>query len=250
MVYDGYEHRGDIDASSSPILQALLDEHAISLQVRCTISPGIAASSRSQAKTQSRTPCTVLITIYGPNGLFEDIGKFFEYHDICLEDPNGCDRNVLYRNPHRLSCNEVSDCLFTSGIDKKKTTTELHDLPAPKDLLEDFNNNEELAEAEQPGGLKTTLERYYNFYSTCIIYVTHDCPRHQKQALTFMLRRESGWTFGSSPVELWEEFSNSHGKLYSRLINFVSLGTNFQASSTISPAHTIPNSHHNVMVGS
>lgn len=41
-----------------------------------------------------------------------------------------------------------------------KAKIELIDLPAPKDLLEDFNNNETLVETEQPLGLRTRLGRY------------------------------------------------------------------------------------------
>jgi hypothetical protein len=156
--------QGFIDTSSTSLLQALIDEPAISLQVRCTILSRAMTPTKNQARFRARTPCTIAIIMYGPNGLFDDIGQFFEDHDICLEDPIRCDRNVLYRNPHLMSCNNVSECLFTSEMDKRNLKAELLSLPAPKDLLEDFNNNEDLAEAEQPIGLKTKLERFVNFY--------------------------------------------------------------------------------------
>lgn len=132
----------------------------IYLQVRCEISPRATHVPRGQVKARARMPCTIATIIYGPDSLFEDIGKFFEEHDICLEDPKGCDRDLLYRNPHRMTCNNVSECVFTSELEKKTAPTKLYNLPAPKDLLEDFNNNEDLVEAQQPIGLNTKLGRY------------------------------------------------------------------------------------------
>ncbi|KAE9982043.1 hypothetical protein EG327_005975 [Venturia inaequalis] len=188
--------QGSIDTASSQLLQALLDEPVIDLQVLCEISPLAANVSKSQARARSRMPCKIAIIIYGPNNLFEDVGKFFEEHGICLEDPNGCDRDVLYRNPHRMTCSDASECVLTLELDTPTIATKLIHLPVTKDLLEDFNNSEDLAEAPQPIGLNTKL------------------VRHQKQALTFLLRREHGWTFEPGSTELWEEHTSSHGRFF------------------------------------
>jgi SWI/SNF-related matrix-associated actin-dependent regulator of chromatin subfamily A3 len=158
-VDEKHSVQGNIDSMLSPLVQALIEETAVSLQVRCTLECRTSGNSNSRGMTQFRTPCKISIILYGPNELFDDIGNFFEEYDICLEDPKGCDRNVLYRNPHRLSSVDIAKCLFTWDLDKREPVAELRDLPAPKDLLEDFNNTEDLPETEQPSGLRTQLGR-------------------------------------------------------------------------------------------
>lgn len=38
--------------------------------------------------------------------------------------------------------------------------------------------------------------------------------RHQKQALTFMLRREQGWAFYEQEPDVWEIIDEEQGRLY------------------------------------
>lgn len=38
--------------------------------------------------------------------------------------------------------------------------------------------------------------------------------RHQKQALTFMLRREQGWGFYNREPDVWEIIDMEQGRLY------------------------------------
>ncbi|KAM0511546.1 hypothetical protein ACHAPE_009799 [Trichoderma viride] len=51
--------------------------------------------------------------LFGPHSLFEDVGSFFEEYNLYLQDPVGCSQNVLYRNPHKLFVNKVSDSVQT-----------------------------------------------------------------------------------------------------------------------------------------
>jgi hypothetical protein len=43
--------------------------------------------------------------------------------------------------------------------------------------------------------------------------------RHQKQALTFMLRREVGWGFNNGQPDIWEKVDNVKGRAYVLLNN-------------------------------
>jgi len=37
--------------------------------------------------------------------------------------------------------------------------------------------------------------------------------RHQKQALTFMLKREQGWAFGDNQPDIWESIDTDQGRV-------------------------------------
>ena len=43
------------------------------------------------------------VILYGPLRNFDEVGEYLDNCEIYLQDPKGCDRNVRYRNPHRLS---------------------------------------------------------------------------------------------------------------------------------------------------
>ncbi|PCG88574.1 SNF2-related [Penicillium occitanis (nom. inval.)] len=63
------------------------------------------------------------------------------------------------------------------------------------ELLDALDPQEDLPEASQPTEIRTQLER------------------HQKQALTFMLRREQGWNFDSSSGDFWGWKKASQGRV-------------------------------------
>lgn len=70
---------------------------------------------------------------------------------------------------------DTNDSLHTDQVD---------DLRSPEGLLEILNTEEELIEANQPHRVRTMLSK------------------HQKQALTFMNRREKGWNLTSNATEI------------------------------------------------
>ncbi|KAK5987284.1 SMARCA3-like protein [Cladobotryum mycophilum] len=63
---------------------------------------------------------------------------------------------------------------------------EMEDVVVRPELLDILDSQEDLAETEQPPSIKTKL------------------ARHQKQALTFMQRREHGWAMDGSSPDIWE----------------------------------------------
>ncbi|KAF4498958.1 alpha-1,6-mannosyltransferase subunit [Fusarium agapanthi] len=130
--------------------------------------------------------CTLDIIIYGPPGLFQDVGSFFEEYDLYLQDPVNCKRNVRYHNPHRLSVNP-SDVKYTFELGNPTvplaTTIDISD---NSDLLDIIFSHQDLAEAPQPRSIRTSLQP------------------HQKQALTFLLQREHGWAWDGCRTDIWE----------------------------------------------
>ncbi|KAI8947306.1 hypothetical protein F4801DRAFT_561360 [Xylaria longipes] len=106
--------------------------------------------------------------IYGPEELSDDIGEFLDRCDCVLQDPFGCERNVPYKNPHCLS----------SLFETPRMTFELHNSDPCQNTftlsrsLKALETTDDLPEWPQPAALKTELHR------------------HQKQALSFFIRRE------------------------------------------------------------
>ncbi|TGJ82686.1 hypothetical protein E0Z10_g6083 [Xylaria hypoxylon] len=75
-------------------------------------------------------------------------------------------------------------------------------IPERSELLAILDTNEELPETQQPEAIKTSLKR----------------QEHQKQALSFMLRRERGWAFDSSK-DIWVRARGSQGHFFINLIS-------------------------------
>ncbi|KAF5549124.1 global transactivator [Fusarium mexicanum] len=136
--------------------------------------------------------CTLDIIIYGPPGLFQDVGSFFEEYDLYLQDPVNCKRNVRYHNPHRLSV-DPSDVKHTFELGNPSvplaTTIDISD---NSELLDMIFSHQDLAEAPQPRSIRTSLQP------------------HQKQALTFLLQREHGWAWDGCRTDIWEARDTGH----------------------------------------
>ncbi|RSL86274.1 hypothetical protein CEP51_002896 [Fusarium floridanum] len=183
---------GSILSEHGQMIQGLLDEETLDLHVFCTIEDS------SQQKTRS-TPlqCTLEITVYGPLELFDEIGTWFEDYQVYLQDPRDCHIDVRYCNPHRLSSDDLSSCPFLSEvISKGSKTLHLENMPQQEDLLDMLGGHDDLEETEQPQAIKGSLRR------------------HQKQALTFMLRREQGWAFRDKRPDVWEMIDTDQGRTF------------------------------------
>ncbi|KAK3495760.1 SNF2 family N-terminal domain-containing protein [Neurospora crassa] len=187
------------------LTDALLEESGLELSVICSKDPYHPSSDvqhKAPKQFEKATDCTLSIIIYGPLELFEEIGSFFQEHDVYLQDPLHCDRHVRYCNPHRLSSANLEKCIWTSELGKP--TTQLVELtstvPAPE-LLDAITSAQDLPEADQPRAIRTSL------------------ARHQKQALTFMQRREEGWALNGKHPDVWEyaEYRAGDGSFVNRI---------------------------------
>ncbi|KAI8950617.1 SNF2 family N-terminal domain-containing protein [Xylaria longipes] len=204
LTHDRYL-KGNIQTQHTQLLQAILEEPTVRLQVSCHLDDdddGERAKKRIRG-TSRIIPCSLSFILYGPLSLSEELGIFFQSYDIYLQDPRRCDWEVMYCNPHRLSSTDFLSLPMTSEINSIMNSMELgapEIIPERPELLAILNTNEELAEAPQPDAIKTSLER------------------HQKQALTFMLRREQGWAFDSSK-DIWTRVRGSQGHSFVNLIS-------------------------------
>jgi hypothetical protein len=143
---------GTLEENGLDILRGLSEEQSIGLQLLCTIELNRKALV-SKPKLSSLSAYLSII-IYGPLDLFEDVGKFVEECDTYLQDPHGCDRNVKYRNPHRLS---GLDPDVPMTLDLVQLTINHEKAPSPVDLLAGFESDEFLPVTEAPSALRTAL---------------------------------------------------------------------------------------------
>ncbi|KAI0466179.1 SNF2 family N-terminal domain-containing protein [Xylaria cf. heliscus] len=200
----GRYSKGSIDVAHRQLLQAILDEPTVLLQVSCVLEDEDGEKAKKRIRSTSRIiPCSLSFILYGPWSLSGELGIFFQSYDIYLQDPRHCNRDVKYCNPHRLSSTDFMSLPMTSEINSIVNPMELGTpeiIPERSELLAILDTNEELVEEPQPNAIKTSLER------------------HQKQALTFMLRRERGWAFDSS-IDIWTRVRVSQGHSFVNLIS-------------------------------
>lgn len=204
--------RGRIPNEHGELLQAILDEKSIRIQVTCVLNDPNNGARKPASVLPHLISCSLSINLYGPKELFDEVGTFFQDYDIYLQDPIECDLNVRYCNPHRLSSIDPSLCPMT--YDLKTNILEAFEIqPTSRhsELLDNLDPQEDLPEALQPPQIQTQLERYDKSRKIDNLLIF---SRHQKQALSFMLRREQGWNFNSSSGDLWGWKKVTDGRLY------------------------------------
>ncbi|KAH6967255.1 P-loop containing nucleoside triphosphate hydrolase protein [Fusarium venenatum] len=184
---------GQIPLEYSQMIQDILDETCLELHASCIV--GGFHSADAQSPRGSTIPSNLEISVYGPVEIFEELGKWFDHYQVYLQDPRECHRDVRYCNPHRLSTDEISGCpLLSDVISQSSKSLELESVAQQSDLLDELCSYENLDEAPQPSVIKRELKR------------------HQKQALTFMIRREQGWAFSGQDPDIWEVRYTNQGR--------------------------------------
>ncbi|KLU92099.1 hypothetical protein MAPG_11046 [Magnaporthiopsis poae ATCC 64411] len=181
-------YHGKLAVEYIEIVQALLEVPPLELQMSCAINPSQTLQSKGSHRAQFGEivqKCTLSLIIYGPAEMSDDVGAFFQEADVYLQDPKGCDHNVKYCNPHRLSSLDCCPMVFDLSKEGANAEAILFAEPTMPELIPDAHEN--LTESHSPDDiLKTSLKM------------------HQKQALTFLLRRESGWDFRQDSADFWD----------------------------------------------
>lgn len=149
-------------------------------------------------KTASRTlsvePARLFLSIiiYGSLEMANDVGDWLNSMQMYLQTPEGCDRDVLYMNPHCLSFDEDAN-ISTSQLTEFTSLTQAKDRETRSDPFAELYSDVMLDEAPQPEAIASPLHR------------------HQRQALTFMLEREKGWDFTGSKSDIWKSHIDAFG---------------------------------------
>lgn len=155
--------KGKISTGSNIILAGLLDEPEIILEISCrqdmSTAPKQARAQQVNSVTLSMKRCLVNIIIYGRSSLLDDVGSFFEEHDIHLQNPEGCQMIVPYNNPHKLPAPDET-VILTSDL-KGPHTNPIFIIEEQRgaELLDELESQHDLAESEQPPSIQTMLQR-------------------------------------------------------------------------------------------
>lgn len=158
IFYGDSPFPGAFDEQGSEIAQALSEDGTLELQVLISLAP---LKSTKYRKLKMRCePCELpaSVIIYGPLDACEDVGRFCQVCEIYLQDPTGCDRNVPYRNPHRMwSPSDPVRMTFDMGSMEMHTNTTTIITENPLDTI---FSSDHLMEFDTPALLQTTLLQY------------------------------------------------------------------------------------------
>lgn len=174
------------DPIQARILEDIEAVAEVECQLHCNAQVAIPPDGPGRRRRKKEFhPWFLNAILYGPPHFEEPVGDFLSKHQMYLQDPLGCDRRVPYRNPHILSP-ETGEILMTDSITYPLKDDDIERLEVGPDLLTQLMRDEiPIAETEAPDIVTTKL------FS------------HQKQGLTFMLRREQGWQLNESSEDIW-----------------------------------------------
>ncbi|KAI0537718.1 hypothetical protein GGR58DRAFT_527015 [Xylaria digitata] len=144
---------------------------------------------KHRPKTQSIKQQATAI-LYGDRNLTSDIKETLGLLELFLQDPIDAARDVTYLNPQKLfNCPRARTSLLWASqeITKSKVT--------PVDILSEFTSPDSIGETEGSQYLLTPLQS------------------HQKQALTFMVRREQGWKLSEDATDVWSFYRDINENL-------------------------------------
>jgi len=99
--------------------------------------------------------------------MFDDIGTFCQECELYLQDPIGCELNVPYRNPHRLSSDKdrtLSTFDLQSDFDQAVVTSLQY-----SNFSDALVSLRLLKELETPSRLRTRLLPYVSPYYSHVI---------------------------------------------------------------------------------
>jgi SWI/SNF-related matrix-associated actin-dependent regulator of chromatin subfamily A3 len=152
---------GNIQQEVAGVLRLLSSEHGVELKLSCfPRTSSFPLRSVSHGHDVASAAESLSVIIYGPMTVYDEIGEFLQEIGMYLQDPQGCDRDVRYRNPHRLSGLD-EDAPMTSELRKlqpqEKRAEEL--FQSPIDVFSDFETHTLLSETISPDCLATELYR-------------------------------------------------------------------------------------------
>ncbi|KAH9881599.1 hypothetical protein IAQ61_000325 [Plenodomus lingam] len=137
--------------------------------------------------------------IYGPRNRLGHLGDYITQCGLFLEDPIGCDENVPCLNPQ---------CLFSLHEQPPMTfelccvygTRQYAFERTSSDVLAEFETTDHLEETEKPTAISTDLKS------------------HQRQAPTFLQRRERGLHPSKNEVGIWSGEITRGNKTYVNIL--------------------------------
>ncbi|KAK5056695.1 hypothetical protein LTR84_012227 [Exophiala bonariae] len=175
----------DVTKDMSSVLRSLACDGCIFFQF-------VLKNPTSDAPQPDRNSVGLSIIMYGPSTTGDRVGEYLLDCRLYLQTPRFCDHNVPYINPHCLFVDDES-FVMSNDLDTDLQLAPDSRIQSFTDIFAGMASIEALKEAQQPKSILTPLHA------------------HQKQALTFMKRREDGWQFHDKNLDLWTAHSDIRG---------------------------------------
>lgn len=171
--------------------------------------------ARAQKGSKTDKKAAVWATIYGLRELASGLRDLFHDLDLYLQDPIHSLRDVTYFNPQRFFNDpeiRTSNFQVTSLNQEQISTVKDEDLVVT-DVLNGITAESILHETPGSLYLLTELLRSGDRITSVRTKQKLIEPSHQKQGLTFMIRRESGWRLYEKCQDVWSQANDNLGCL-------------------------------------
>ena len=149
---------GTLDQRTATILAELSRQRGLVLQCRISMKGSVQCRANNGPRPVKQALIELSVTLYGHMEYFDRVGDFLLNCSLYLEDPDGCDRNVRYRNPQSLWGLDDNDLRMTQSA-TVKINCDFDLFEDSSDLLEGLEYEQELPETPQPSALMTPLHR-------------------------------------------------------------------------------------------
>lgn len=156
-------------------------------------------------------PVFININVYGPSELGDDVGKILSENGIYLQHPKNNDKRLKYKNPHYFD--EKEDIIMSQTTN---SLPRLRNIEEEVKTIFDISVNDKIPEINMGVGLQTSL------------------LSHQKQAVYFMLRKESPDPFGtedSFASSIWKSIENGPGTF--SYLNLITKEATYKVPQTV-----------------
>jgi len=154
---------GRLKEKDSTLLHSLLDDAEMELEIWIETGSHVQHVPGKIQKRNLQSYTTLLVTIYGPESLYDQIGQFLGDHKIYLQDPISQKTGARYKNPHRLFDFDIQATTLSAPIQGDAGRETLLELD---DFLETFESSGELLEAEPSEAIRTKLYKYAAFVAS------------------------------------------------------------------------------------
>lgn len=158
-----------LESKTAQIFMVLCREPGVSIQAFLagnTLPSGIHKRQHTKSIIVNQAKAIYLCAnIYGPATISDSVGDFASKCGLYLQDPQHCDRNVEYQNPHRISFEDDVPVYTQSMHAFQHPRLEIKEISKPFDLFRDLELEESLTESEPCSAVRTKLYTYVCFYS-------------------------------------------------------------------------------------
>jgi hypothetical protein len=148
------------DSNTTRILSEFNAVQAVSTHLYCHAKSELPCVGGPKTVGKQKTKMTrwfLNIIVYGSIVLKDTIGNFLSSYRMYLQDPVGCDRTVLYQNPHIIS-SEIHEPVMTNMFQSPLFDIQVERLNVGPDLLAQLMENETpLEETEAPPSILANL---------------------------------------------------------------------------------------------